>query len=150
ERQRYVLHRMAEAGYITNEEAAKFSEEPVRLFVWQNFKELAPYYLETIRQMLVKKVGDDMVNNRGIKVYTGLDLKKQSHAQEDVQNGLRAVDKQQGYRGPLKNLQDPQAVATLLLNTRNQLMDESSPERILLPDGQFEPRGPLNLTEKDA
>ena len=28
-------------------------------------------------------------------------------------------------------------------------MDEASPERILKPDGTFEPRGPLNLTGKD-
>lgn len=150
ERQRYVLHRMAEAGYITQDEAARYAEEPVRLYVWQNFKELAPYYLETIRQMLVKQLGEETVLDKGIKVYTGLDLKKQLHAQDDVQAGLRAVDKQQGYRGALKNFQQANDIADFLLSTRNQLMDEASPERILLADGQFEPRGPLNLTGKDA
>ena len=150
DRQRYVLHRMAESGYITMEDAAKFAEQPVTLYVWQNFKELAPYYLETVREMLVKQLGDDTVQNKGIKVYTSMDLKKQEHAQEDVQAGLRAVDKQQGFRGATKNLQDTKAVADFLLNTRNQLMDESSAERILLPSGEFEPRGPLNLTGKDT
>ncbi len=148
ERQRYVLKRMAEEGYITDAEADKYIAEPVKLFVWQNFKELAPSFLETVRQMLVSEIGEELVLDKGIKVYTSLDLPKQIKAQEQVQAGLRALDKRQGYRGPLKNITDPTQVAEFLLETRNKLMDESSPERILKADGTFDPRGPLNLTGK--
>ncbi|MGE0526569.1 MAG: transglycosylase domain-containing protein, partial [Bdellovibrionales bacterium] len=148
ERQRYVLHRMADVGYITDDEADKYIEEPVKLFVWQNFKEIAPFYLETVRQMLVSTVGEEAVLDKGIKVYTSMDTDLQLKAQEEVQNGLRAVDKRQGYRGPLKNLTDSKQVAEFLLESRNKYMDESSPERILKPDGTFTPRGPLNLTGK--
>lgn len=147
-RQRYVIRRMAEENYITDEEAEKFMEEPVKLFVWQNFKELAPFYLETVRQLLVAEIGEENVLDKGIKVYTGMDFEKQIKAQEHVQKGLRELDKRQGYRGPLKNITDPQEVAEFLLKTRDRLMDEASPERILLPDGSFTPRGPLNLTGK--
>ncbi len=148
ERQRYVLRRMADVGFISGEDAAKFAEEPVKLYVWQNFKEMAPFYLETVRQMLVAEVGEEVVLDKGIKVHTSMDLDQQLNAQEQVQQGLRALDKRQGYRGPLKNLNEARLVAEFLLETRNKLMDESSPERILKSDGQFTPRGPLNLTGK--
>jgi penicillin-binding protein 1A len=149
ERQRYVLHRMSEAGYITADDEKKFAEQPVQLYVWQNFKEMAPFYLETIRQLLVKQLGEEMVLDKGIKVYTGLDIKKQMHAQDDVQKGLRAVDKRQGFRGAEKNLEDAKEIAEFLLATRNQLMDEASPIRSLKADGTFETRGPLNLKNID-
>ncbi len=149
ERQKYVLNRMAEVGYISNEQAEQFINEPVKLFVWKNYKEMAPFYLETVRQMLVSEIGEELVLDKGIKVYTGMDLDKQLSAQKEVQNGLRALDKRQGFRGPAKNLTEPAQVAEFLLETRNRLMDESSPERILRPDGTFDERGPLNLAEKD-
>ena len=150
DRQRYVLRRMAETGAITKQDAEKYANEPVTLYVWENFEELAPYYLETVRQMLVQEIGEEAVLDQGIKVYTGLDLNKQIVAQDQVKAGLRALDKRQGFRGPQKNLVDTAEVAEFLLKTRNDLMDESSPMRVLRPDGTFEPRGPLNLTGKDA
>jgi len=149
ERQRYVLRRMADVGYISSDDAEKFIQEPVKLYVLQNFQELAPSYLETVRQLLVSEIGEGLVFDKGIKVYTGLDLKKQLAAQEQVQAGLRNLDKRQGFRGPAKNITDPAQVAEFLLETRNKVMDDASPERILKPDGTFNPRGPLNLTGKD-
>ena len=150
ERQRYVLHRMAEEGHITKADAERFAKEPVKLYVWQNFKEMAPFYLESVRQMLVSSIGEEAVLDKGVKVYTSMDLPKQIKAQEQVQIGLRALDKRQGFRGPVKNLSETRDIAAYLLESRNRLMDEFSPERILKPDGTFDPRGPLNLTGKDA
>ena len=106
DRQKYVLNRMAEVGFISHAEAEKYAAKPVKLYVWQNFKEIAPSYLEVVRQMLVAEIGEDQVLDKGIKIYTSLDLDKQIKAQEEVQAGLRAVDKRQGFRGPLKNLTD--------------------------------------------
>lgn len=149
ERQRYVLTRMAEEGYISKDDAQKFAEEPLKVFVWKNYKEIAPFYLETIRQLLVAKLGEDTVLDKGIKVYTGLDAAKQASAQLEVQRGLRDLDKRQGYRGALKNLESTEEIAQFLLHTRNELMDEISPERILKPDGTIHDKGPLNLAGKD-
>ena len=97
---------------------------------------------------MIKAVGEETVLDKGIKVYAAIDIKKQLHAQDDLQRGLRAVDKRQGFRGTLRNIQDSKEVAEFLLVTRNQLMDEASPVRILRPDGAFEKQGPLNLTEQ--
>ncbi|MGE0764441.1 MAG: penicillin-binding protein 1A [Bdellovibrionales bacterium] len=149
ERQRYVLTRMSEEGFITPDEARKALEEPVKVFVWKNYKEIAPFYLETIRQLLVAKLGEETVLDKGIKIHTGLDLKKQTAAQNEVQAGLRDLDKRQGFRGPIKNLDSTEAVAAFLLQTRNELMDEVAPDKVLKPDGHFDEKGPLNLSGKN-
>ncbi|MBX3020356.1 MAG: PBP1A family penicillin-binding protein [Bdellovibrionales bacterium] len=148
-RQRYVLERMAEEGFITKEQAHQYAMEPVKLFVKENFEEMAPFYLETVRQMAVAAVGEEMVFDKGVKIYTSMDFDKQIKAQEEIRNGLRALDKRQGFRGPLKNLTETKDIAEFLLESRNKAMDESSPERIMKADGTFDPRGPLNLTGKD-
>lgn len=150
DRQRYVINRMKEEGYIQEAEAKKFAEEPVKVYVWKNYKEMAPFYLETIRQLLVSKLGEDTVLDKGIKIYAGLDLAKQTVAQNEVQNGLRDLDKRQGYRGAAKNLGSPEAIADFLYQTRNDLIDDYSQERVLKPDGTFESKGSLNLTGKDS
>ena len=165
-RQRYVLNRMAEEGHISEEASIKSSNEPLKVYVRKRYKELAPYYLETIRQLLVKKIGEVQVLDKGLKVYTGLDLQKQLEAQQQVKDGLRELDKRQGYRGALKNLsalpaegeQKPTEEAKkaaltkqaeFLLQTRNQLMDKSSDVRIIRADGTIPEKGPLNLSGKD-
>lgn len=149
ERQKYVLNRMAAVGYISDGQAKQYIQEPVKLFVWKNYTEIAPFYLESVRQMLVTEIGEEMVLDKGIKVYTGMDLGKQVAAQREIQKGLRDLDKRQGFRGPQKNLGDANQVAEFLLETRNRLMDDASPERILKPDGTFDERGPLNLKDVD-
>lgn len=150
ERQRYVLKRMAEEDYITDEDAEKTINTPLPVYVRKNYKEDAPYYLETVRQLLVQQLGEETVLDKGIKIYTGLDSAKQTEAQTQVRRGLRELDKRQGYRGALKKIEDTEEVAKFLLDTRNELMDDFSPLRIIQPDGSIQEKGPLNLTGKDA
>lgn len=149
QRQKYVLGRMAEEGFISPEEAENSGAEALQVYVKRNYKEIAPFYIETIRQMLVKHLGEERVLDEGIKVYTGLDLQKQREAQTQVRKGLRDLDKRQGFRGPLKKLTTTEEIAAFLLEERNKLMDETSPVRLLRPDGTFEEKKPLNLTGKD-
>ena len=148
-RQKYVLTRMAEEGYITEADADIYKNSPLQVYVRKNYKEEAPYFVETVRQILVDRLGEKQVLDNGIKVYTGLDLAKQREAQTQVQSKLRELDKRQGFRGPEKNLSEAEAVAEFLLETRNDLIKELSPLRIIQPDGSIEDLGPLNLTGKD-
>jgi len=149
DRQRYVLGRMADVGFITDQQAEQFVNEPVKIYMRQDFKEMAPFYLETVRQLLVQEIGEENVLDKGVKIYTSMDLPKQVKAQAEVMAGLRALDKRQGYRGPVKNVIEPEKVAEFLLESRNRMMDDAAPERIMNPDGTFDPRGPLNLTGKN-
>lgn len=148
ERQIYVLHRMAHEGYITSEEAKKFVDDPITVYIRKDYTEDAPYFLETVRQYLVKTLGEDQVLNKGLKIYTSLDIELQKKAQLDVQNGLRELDKRQGYRGAPKNLTDAKDVADLLLKTRNELLDQKFEKRVIGRDGKTDEPGALSLEKK--
>ena len=148
-RQRYVLNRMVEDNFITSEEAQAEDQKPVEVYLRKNYKDLTPFFLETVRIMLVKELGEKAVLDEGLQVFTSLDLDKQIEAQKQLKKGLRDLDKRQGYRGPLKNIQDPQAVADFLLEARDELMSSASAKRVLHPDGTFISREPLNLSLLD-
>lgn len=145
ERQIYVLNRMADVGFITNEEAKAAAARPLKVFVRENYEEYAPFYLETLRQILVEQVGEEMLLDQGLRIYTSLDLQGQIAAQEAVINNLKTLDKRQGFRGPLSNTTDPQEVGDFLMKTRDRLIAKSTPERIIFPDGKFKDQGPMNL-----
>jgi len=134
-RQLYVLERMTEDGYIDEETHKKTAEEPVTVYLREDYQKTAPYYIETVRQILVGELGENTVLDKGLKVYTGLDYKKQLAAQEAMKLGLRELDKRQGFRGPLNKLTTPEQIAIFLKETREKLVFDSSPVRVVLPDG---------------
>ena len=137
ERQTYVLRRMAEVGFVTSEVAEKAIQEPVKVYVSEKFDEMAPFYIETLRQILVSQIGEKAVLDEGIKVYTSLDLEKQLAAQKAVENGLRELDKRQGYRGALAHLSSAEEIEKRIAAHRKELISESTPERTILPSGEF-------------
>lgn len=150
DRQTYVLSRMVEEGFITQDEFEQTVKQPVTVFVRKDYKEVAPYVMETIRQYLVNAIGEDQVLDNGIKIYTTIDKEKQISAQKQVQEGLRMVDKRQGYRGAQKNITDPNEVAAFLLKTRDSLLSEATPQRTIFPDGSSELKGPLKLSDTNS
>jgi len=104
-RQKYVLQRMREEGYISE------SQEKESLTAEMAIKErdvipyeLAPYFTEHVRRYLEKKYGRDLLYRGGLKVYTTLNLQMQIAAQEAIKRGLREFDKREGYRGPIRHL----------------------------------------------
>ncbi len=145
ERQVYVLNRMADVGFIKKEQAKEAAAQPVKVFLRENYEEFAPFYLETLRQLLVEQLGEEMVLDKGIRIYTSLDLPKQTAAQESLIAGLKSLDRRQGFRGALKNTTDPKEVGEFLMKTRAKLISDTTPERIIYPDGRFKDHGPLNL-----
>lgn len=145
ERQVYVLNRMAEVGFITKEAAKQAIAQPVKVFMREKYENFAPFYLETLRQILVDQLGEDMVLDKGIRIYTSLDIDKQKAAQDSLVAGLKELDRRQGFRGAAKNTTDPKEVGEFLMKTRNKLISDLTPERIIYPDGRFKDHGPLNI-----
>lgn len=137
ERQVYVLRRMAEVGYIEKDVAEKAIKEPVVVYVKEKYEEYAPFYLETVRQLLNAQLGEDVVLDKGLKIHTGLDLTKQLAAQEAVTKGLKDLDKRQGYRGAVNNLTNKDDIEKYLEQVKTKLIQEFTPERTILPDGKF-------------
>jgi penicillin-binding protein 1A len=104
-RQRYVLERMAQDGYITQAQAAEADkEELVFRQGYENTFQKGGYFSEHVRRYLVDKYGQDLVNRGGLKVFTSMSLKMQYAATDALKKGLIELDRREGYRGPIKHL----------------------------------------------
>ena len=105
ERQSYVLERMVKEGYITQAEADYAKKTPIVIKSLKKVNsEQSAYFLEQIRQQLEEKYGEERLYKEGLNIYTTMNAEMQKGAYEAVVNGLKAVDKRQGFRGPLKYL----------------------------------------------
>ncbi len=137
DRQRYVLKRMASVGYITPDEAEQAAEAPVKVYVRENYEDVAPFYMETVRQILVEKLGEKAVLDEGISIQIAMDLDKQIAAQRSLRLGLKDLDKRQGFRGPERRIESEAEIAEFLEKEKLRLIMASNPERTILPTGQF-------------
>lgn len=103
-RQEYVLKRMNEDGYITDAERREALALSVEKTVHprdDRFLDTAPYFTEHVRRYLVETYGLQALLTGGLTVWTTLDLERQGHAETALINGVRTVDKRQGWRGPI-------------------------------------------------
>lgn len=148
ERQVYVINRLREENYITQEQAQQAKKEPVKVYYRADYAKKAPFFVETLRQLLVERLGEDTVLNKGLKIYTGLDITLQESAQESLRLGLRELDKRQGYRGAQRQLKTPAEVDAFLLAERDRLMQEAAQYLVIPANGVIPPRGPLAPPDK--
>lgn len=82
-RKDFLLNRMYELGYITEEEkTAAIAQEVTFSQVRSNI--LAPHFVFMVREYLVDKYGEDMVENGGLKIITTLDAELQELAEQSV------------------------------------------------------------------
>jgi len=103
-RQRYVLGRMVAEGYISGPEAEAAAATPIHINTPPDPFKLTPYFTEHVRRYLEKKYGYDKLYREGLQVYTAVHVDDQQAARKAIDAGLRALDKRQGYRGPLENV----------------------------------------------
>lgn len=125
-RQVYVLQRMVEEGMITPREAEEALAEPLEFKTRRNpYLEAAPYYTEHVRRFVESRYGTEALYTQGLQVYTAANLEMQKAAEEEVNRGLRELDKRQGYRGPLRRLAAHEVEAFL----REAAREEQEPLR---------------------
>lgn len=83
ERQAQVLQRMLEDKYINQDEYQQALDEPLS-FAPQTNNIRAPHFSLYIKQLLVDKYGEALVEKGGLRVTTSLDLDLQNFAQDTV------------------------------------------------------------------
>ncbi len=72
ERRNFVLRRMQEEGYITEDQKKEAQEAPLEIKErYDNI--LAPHFVLYVREQLVNMFGEHIVNTGGLKVFTTLD-----------------------------------------------------------------------------
>ncbi len=148
ERQLYVLNRMADENHITHEQAKIAGQEVLKVYYKEEFEDLAPFFKETVRQFLVEELGEEKVLDEGIRIYTGMDVKKQLAAQDSVMKNLRDLDKRQGFRGVKKNLPKAEDIAAFLLKERDELIGKTQPYKLIAVSTKEVPHAPLDLAKK--
>jgi penicillin-binding protein 1A len=105
-RQRYVIERMLDSNFITRAQAEKARRTRLVVNPRPNPSlEEAPYFTETLRRYLIEQYGDETVYGGGMEIHTTLNRADQKAAEAAVRRGLRELDRRQGYRGPLKQLE---------------------------------------------
>lgn len=125
ERQRYVLNRMAEEGYISAEQArAAFAEQLTIHSRFNRHIAEAAYFTEQVRRYLEHNYGEELLYSGGLEVHTSMNLAMQQAAQAAVRDNLRAHDKRRGYRGPLRVLAGDE-VANFLAEQAQALGDHA-------------------------
>ena len=103
-RRNTVLDRMARADKITQAQATQAIALPLALHVEAPHNTLAPYFVEDIRKYLEGTYGTQTVHERGLRVYTTLNVGMQRAANQAIRDGLHAYDRRHGWRGNLENI----------------------------------------------
>jgi penicillin-binding protein 1A len=98
-RQWHVLRRMAEEGYLTEEQAKQIYNQPLSLENLRPQEEVAPHVVDHVRKYILARYGEDKLYNGNMKVTTAINADLQRAAVNSLKEGLRALDKRQGFRG---------------------------------------------------
>ena len=102
-RQAYILGRMLEDGYITQEEA---DEAKAGELDWTKRLEgdeylASEYFVEEARKKIYQMYGEDELYEGGLSIRTTLDTSMQLEGRRALRRGLEMMDRRHGYRGPL-------------------------------------------------
>ncbi len=92
ERQKEVLRRMTEDGYITKDEAQKAQETELTYRTSQSqigFK--SPHFVLYVKQKLIEQFGDKLVEQGGLRVTTTLDYKLQEKVEGIVKEEIEKI-----------------------------------------------------------
>jgi len=106
ERRNYVIGRMAEDGYITQDQARQARAEPLTV----NPRVLTPnsiaagFFAEEVRRELSDRYGEKKLYEGGLSVRTTLDPKMQLMARKALVDGLVRYDQAHGWHGVVKSI----------------------------------------------
>lgn len=97
-RQKQILQKMYQQGYITQRQLDAALSEPLK---FQKFSDniKAPHFVLYIKELLVQKYGQQMVEEGGLKVKTSLDLTLQDFAQDTTSSEVAKLKGQNVNNG---------------------------------------------------
>ena len=100
-RQLYVLRRMHELRFLTDEQYREAQSAPlvIRQGVHETMPTHAEFVAEMARQIVFEAYGEDAYT-RGLTVYTTIRKADQEAAYAAVRRGVLDYDRRHGYRGP--------------------------------------------------
>ena len=105
DRRDWVIDRMADAGFITPQQASQAKAQPIVLRQ-RGATEMAraDYFDEEVRRQLIQRYGERVVYEGGLLVRTSLDPRLQADADKALRDALEAYDRRHGWRGPVARI----------------------------------------------
>lgn len=110
-RQLYVLKRMRELGFVTEQEFGKAKD--LRLLVRRSargYEAAASHLAEMARQYMYERYGDSIYTS-GMKAYTTIRMAEQKAADDAVRAGVVEFNRRRGYPGPEAQVRLPDDAA---------------------------------------
>lgn len=105
ERQKYVLQRMVEVGFISEETARETFEEKLQLTEPRHWTlKTLNSFSEEVRRQIEQTYGKEGLYQEGLQIYTTMDPRAQEYAEHALDRGLREIDKRHGYRKTERHL----------------------------------------------
>ena len=105
DRRNWVLNQMYKNGYLTDNEKNKFQSRKIVLTKSSGLDDTsAPYFAEEVRRKMLKSFGFDALYEGGLSIRTTLNPKLQRYADDALFNGLENLDKRQGWRDVIHNI----------------------------------------------
>ncbi len=131
-RQRYVLRRMHELGFINDAQQAQARDEALHVKRdYNDFGVRADYVAEMARQIAAERFPDD-VYDRGYRVVTTITRADQLAAWQSLRKGVLDYDRRHGYRGP-EAYADMKGVSSDQDETLEELLADFEDSDDLLP-----------------
>lgn len=124
-RRDYVIMRMFEDGYITQDAVKEAINTPITLRKRDPGEIIkADYYAEQVREEVIKMLGSkEEFYTAGLTIITSLDAKMQKAAENSLRKGIREFDRKRGFR---------KAITTISLNNwKEELKKLPTPASLL-------------------
>ncbi len=112
ERQQYVLRRMKEINFITEEQERQALATPLNFIPFRPnlYRETSPQFTEVVRRQAIELLGEEELLTNGYKIYSTLDMKAQDLARDALRNGLDALARRQRMSPRVSRLNQLQAL----------------------------------------
>ena len=107
-RKNWVLERMYENKFLSKKDYETSLKKEIFLKKRKlDFYKESLFFTEEVRRFLFEKYGEDTLYKRGLYVKTSLDNNLQKIATNSIKNNLEQYDRRHGWRGPIKNIKNP-------------------------------------------
>ncbi len=145
-RQIYVLRRMRDEGLLSEKPLREALAAPLKIHFRRDFNSQSPYFLETVRQVLLQHFSQEEILTSGLQIHTALDLARQKAAQEALKKGLEDLDKRRGWRGAARRLPDPEERSLFLSESAKRLQKQLR-DHIVIPGSLSLPAAPSSESD---
>jgi len=127
DRKNYILNRMADLGYITNQEKEAAQKEVIK-FADSSSNILAPHFVMYVKELLEQKYGEDFLKEKGLKVYTTLDFELQKSAEEIIKTQSKTNEIYRAFNTSLVAIDPKTGEILAMVGSKDWYATSSFPE----------------------